>query len=147
MSCIKSEGNPYKSITDTRILLCYSLISRTNTKIQIWRRLLSYEHGSVIHQTERMINHQLICDIVLSCDFSYLNKLTFSYLYVFEQVFFFPIEQIPLLPTCLPTPTTNRQRRCYIPWPWCTSPRLRSMFCVGGDVTGSIWNTKYLKIL
>lgn len=45
-------------------------------------------------------------------------------------------------PTCLPTPTTNRQWRCYIPWPRCRSPRLRSTFCVGGHVTGSIWNNR-----
>lgn len=57
--------------------------------------------------------------------------------------FFFFLKQylaqlIPWHPTCLPTPTTNRTAKVLHSWPWCRSPRLRSMFCVGGHVRGSI---------
>lgn len=68
------------------------------------------------------------------------NRLTFLYLFVPEPFFFkcCLAEPPPPQPTCLPTPTTNRRLRCYIPWPRCRSPRLRSTVCVGGHVTPSI---------
>lgn len=50
-----------------------------------------------------------------------------------RPIFFFFLKQCLVQrmlwhPTCLPTPTTNRQRRCYILWPRCRSLRLRTMF-------------------